>query len=125
MIYKMLVLAAGGSLGTVFRFLVYTFFEKNYQSDFPWATFTVNTLGSFLIGFLWGYFSNHYLSPGLRMLVFVGFLGSFTTFSTFAFDNFSLLRDGEFRFMIIYLVMTNVVGIGLAIGGYFLSKQIA
>ena len=125
MIYKMLVLAAGGSLGTVIRFLVFTFFEKNYQSDFPWATFTVNTLGSFLIGFLWGYFSNHYLSPGLRMLIFVGFLGSFTTFSTFAFDNFSLLRDGEFRFMVIYLFMTNILGIGLAIGGYFLSKQIA
>ena len=125
MIYKLLVLSVGGGLGTVFRFLVYTFFEKNYQSDFPWATFTVNTLGSFLIGFLWGYFSNHYLSPGLRMLVFVGFLGSFTTFSTFAFDNFSLLRDGEFRFMIAYLFMTNILGIGLAIGGYFLSKQIA
>jgi len=125
MIYKLLVLSVGGGLGTVFRFLVYTFFEKNYQSDFPWATFTVNTLGSFLIGFLWGYFSNHYLSPGLRMLVFVGFLGSFTTFSTFAFDNFSLLRDGEFRFMIAYLFMTNILGIGLAIGGYFLSKHIA
>jgi CrcB protein len=124
MIYKLLVLAAGGSLGTTLRFLVYTFFEKHHQTDFPWATFTVNILGSFLIGFLWGYFTNHYLSPGLRMLIFVSFLGSFTTFSTFAFDNFSLLRDGEIRFMIVYLLLSNILGIGLAIGGYLLSKQL-
>jgi CrcB protein len=125
MIYKLLILSVGGSLGTTLRFLVYMFFEKNQGSNFPWATFTVNTLGSFFIGFLWGYFASHYLSPGLRMLVFVGFLGSFTTFSTFAFDNFSLLRDGEIKLMVLYLLLTNIVGVGLAIGGFLLSKVVS
>jgi CrcB protein len=124
MIYKLLILSVGGSLGTTLRFLVYTLFEKHQDGGFPWATFTVNTLGSFIIGFLWGYFANHYLSPGLRMLIFVGFLGSFTTFSTFAFDNFSLLRDGEVKEMVFYLLATNFIGIGLAIGGYYLAKVI-
>ncbi len=124
MIYKLLLLSVGGSLGTTLRFLVYTFFEKHSSSGFPWATFAVNTLGSFIIGFLWGYFANHYISPGLRMLIFVGFLGSFTTFSTFAFDNFSLLKDGEIKEMVFYLLGTNILGIGLAIGGYNISKLI-
>ncbi len=124
MIYKLLLLSVGGSLGTTLRFLVYSFFEKHQSGGFPWATFTVNTLGSFLIGFLWGFFANHYISPGLRMIIFVGFLGSFTTFSTFAFDNFSLLRDGEVKEMFFYLFTTNILGIGLAIGGYYLSKLV-
>jgi CrcB protein len=125
MIYKLLILSVGGSLGTTLRFLVYYFFERHQNSGFPWATLTVNTIGSFIIGFLWGYFADHYLSPGLRMLIFVGILGSFTTFSTFAFDNFSLFRDGEIKEMILYLLATNIFGIGLAFSGYYLSKIIA
>jgi len=124
MIYKLLLLSVGGSLGTTLRFLIYSFFEKHQNTGFPWATFTVNTLGSFLIGFLWGFFANHYISPGLRMIIFVGFLGSFTTFSTFAFDNFSLIRDGEIKVMFFYLFTTNILGIGLAIGGYYISKLV-
>ena len=124
MIYKLLLLSVGGSLGTTLRFLVYTFFEKHHSGGFPWATLTVNTLGSFVIGFLWGFFASHYISPGLRMLIFVGVLGSFTTFSTFAFDNFSLLRDGEVKEMVFYLLGTNILGIGLAIGGYNIAKLI-
>ncbi len=124
MIYKLLILSVGGSIGTTLRFLVYFLIEKDRISGFPWATLTVNTVGSFFIGFLWGFFANHYISPGLRMLIFVGILGSFTTFSTFAFDNFSLIRDGEVREMILYLLTTNILGIGLAFGGYYIAKLI-
>jgi CrcB protein len=82
-------------------------------------------LGSLIIGFLWGYFSKVYISPSMRMLIFVGILGSFTTFSTFAFDNFGLIRNGEFTLMTVYLLTTNILGIGLSIGGYMLSKAVS
>jgi len=59
------------------------------------------------------------------MLIFIGILGSFTTFSTFAFDVFSMVRDGQFRNMIIYIFGTNVLGIGMAFGGYYLAKLIS
>lgn len=124
MIIKLLAVAFGGSIGAILRFLIYELIESKYHSDFPWATLTVNLLGSLIIGFLWGYFTRTYVSPGLRLLIFVGILGSFTTFSTFAFDNFSLLRSGEFTYMTLYFLATNVFGIMLAIGGYVLSKSI-
>lgn len=121
---KLLAVAFGGSIGAVLRFLIYELIESKYQSDFPWATLTVNLLGALVIGFLWGYFARIYVSPGMRLLIFVGILGSFTTFSTFAFDNFSLIKSGEYIYMVSYLLATNIFGISLAVGGYLLSKVI-
>lgn len=123
MIEKFLAVAFGGSIGAVLRFLIYELIEAKHKSDFPWATLTVNLLGALVIGFLWGYFSKFYVSPSVRLLVFVGILGSFTTFSTFAFDNFSLIKNGEVTLMVFYVLTTNVVGILLSFAGYSLSKS--
>ncbi len=122
MIHKLLAVAFGGSIGAVSRFLIYHFFDRTYQSHFPLASLIVNLIGSLLIGFLWGLFDKFYISSGLRLFIFIGILGSFTTYSTFAFDVFSLSKEGEFRNMIIYILSTNVVGIGLAFFGYYLSR---
>ncbi len=124
MIIKLLAVAFGGSIGAVLRFLIYELIESKHHSDFPWATLTVNLLGSLVIGFLWGYFARIYVTPGMRLLIFVGILGSFTTFSTFAFDNFSLIKSGDYIYMTFYLLATNLFGISLAVGGYLLSKSI-
>ncbi len=124
MIIKLLAVAFGGSIGAVLRFLIYELIETRFHSDFPWATLTVNLVGSLVIGFLWGYFGRIYVSPGMRLLIFVGILGSFTTFSTFAFDNFSLIKNGDYIYMVSYFLVTNLFGISLAIGGYLLSKSI-
>ena len=124
MIEKLLAVAFGGSIGAVLRFVIYELVESKHKSNFPWGTLTVNLLGSLVIGFLWGYFSKVYISPSMRMLIFVGILGSFTTFSTFAFDNFSLIRNGEFTLMTVYVLMTNVLGIVLSFGGYALSRSL-
>ena len=122
MISKLLIVAAGGGLGTVLRYLVFVLFEKQHGSGFPWATLTVNIVGSLIIGFLWGIFDKMYISPGIRMLIFVGLLGGFTTFSTFAFDILSLMREGEYKLMLTYFMATNILGIGGAIFGYYLAK---
>jgi CrcB protein len=124
MIIKLLAVAFGGSIGAVMRFLFYEIIENRFHSDFPWATLTVNLLGSLVIGFLWGYFARTYVSPGMRLLIFVGILGSFTTFSTFAFDNFSLIKSGDYIYLTVYFLATNIFGISLAIGGYLLSKAV-
>lgn len=124
MIIKLLAVAFGGSIGAMLRFLIYELNETKFHSDFPWATLTVNLAGSLVIGFLWGYFGRIYVSPGMRLLIFVGILGSFTTFSTFAFDNFSLIKNGDYIYLALYFLATNFFGISLAVSGYLLSKSI-
>ena len=122
MIQKILAIALGGSIGAVLRYLIFFIYEKSQNHTFPWATLTVNLAGSFLIGLLWGIFDKVYVSPGTRLFLIVGILGSFTTFSTFAFDIFSLGKDGSIKYLIIYILATNIFGIALAFGGYYLSK---
>lgn len=122
MIQKLLAVALGGSFGAVMRYLIFLIYEKSHSYSFPWATLAVNLVGSFLIGLLWGLFDKYYVSPGLRLFIFVGILGSFTTFSTFAFDVFSMSKDGNIRNLIFYVSATNILGITLAFAGYYLSK---
>ena len=121
---KILAVAFGGSIGAVSRYLIYYYFDKFHQSHFPWASLLVNLIGSLLIGLLWGLFDKFHISSGLRLFIFIGILGSSTTFSTSAFDVFSLSREGEFRNMVLYILGTNVLGISLAFGGYYLSKMV-
>jgi fluoride exporter len=122
MIEKVLAVALGGSIGAILRYLIFIFFQRTHNQSFPWSTLLINLAGSFLIGFLWGFFDKIYVSPGVRLFLFVGILGSFTTFSTFAFDVFSLGRDGSIKYMFLYIFATNIFGIALAYGGYYLSK---
>ncbi|PIQ32921.1 MAG: fluoride efflux transporter CrcB [Bacteroidetes bacterium CG18_big_fil_WC_8_21_14_2_50_41_14] len=121
---KVLAVAIGGAAGAVLRYITFLYFDKGHDHYFPWATLFINLVGSFLIGFLWGLFDKIYVSPGIRLFIFVGLLGSFTTFSTFAFEVFNISRNGSVLQGLIYMIGTNIIGISLAAGGYYLSKLI-
>ena len=122
MIGKIVAIALGGSIGAVLRYAVFLLFGRAHEQAFPWHTLLVNLAGSFLIGFLWGVFDRIYVSPGIRLFLFIGVLGSFTTFSTFAFETFNLSRGGNITYGLMYVITTNIFGVGLAAGGYYLSK---
>ncbi|PLX14170.1 MAG: fluoride efflux transporter CrcB [Marinilabiliales bacterium] len=124
MIYKLLAVAFGGSIGAVARYLVFLGVGKYYTGVFPWASLTVNLTGAFVIGILWGLFDSIYVSPAMRTFLFIGILGSFTTFSTFTFDLLNLYRDGEVKMFIAYLLSSNILGIALVFLGFYIFKLI-
>ena len=93
---QILAIAGGGALGAVARFGVSTGVYRWLGRDFPWGTLAVNGLGSFAMGLLFVLFLERSLiAPEARAAILVGFLGSFTTFSTFSLETLTLVEQGE------------------------------
>jgi CrcB protein len=112
-----LFVALGGSIGAVLRYLVANVGQSWTTYSFPIGTLIVNILGCAAIGLITamivGSQSQH--REVLRLLLVVGVLGGFTTFSSFAFDTIELFDDGRFGQAMLYVVLTNVLGIGSAL----------
>ncbi len=112
----------GGAAGAVLRYLVSGWVYRFSTGFFPWGTLAINLLGSFIIGLLWGFFEVSIVSQNLRLFLFMGILGSFTTFSTFSLESFSLLRDGEYGLLLLNVILSVVLGISLVFAGYFSAR---
>jgi fluoride exporter len=123
MLQKVLFIAAGGALGSVARYLLSGIDYKVSEGVFPAGTLMVNLLGSLAIGFFWGISEYSVFSSQMRLFLFVGILGGFTTFSTFALENFNLIRDGEGGIAVVNILLSNVLGIALVFGGYALARM--
>ncbi len=121
MINRLLLVFLGGGLGSSFRYLIGLVLNRN---DFltPWGTFAVNVVGSLLIGFLAGYnLRSLNLSHEYQALLIAGFLGGFTTFSSFAFENLIMIQQGKILLFATYFITTLVVGLFAVSLGYHLS----
>ena len=89
------VVGLGGALGAIARYLATDWIRQWLGDAFPWGTMAVNVLGSFALGFVFVWLQSIAPSTQLRQFVAIGFLGSFTTFSTFSYETVALARAGE------------------------------
>ena len=110
MIRSILAVGIGSALGGIVRYLVGIIPALKTTSDFPYPTMIVNILGAGLIGIAFALFSKENASDYYRLMIITGFLGGFTTFSTFSMDFIRLIQSGNTALAIIYAGGTIVVG---------------
>jgi CrcB protein len=123
MLKTILIVGTGGFIGTVLRFLVSRYFQENTFSLFPWGTFTVNIVGSLLIGIIYGISERgNLLSADVRIFLTVGICGGFTTFSSLTNDAFILLQEKEWLKLSLYASMSFFVGLLAVYAGRTIIK---
>jgi len=112
MLRTLLLIGLGGFLGSISRFLIALGLNRIFQSVLPIGTLAVNILGCLLIGIIYSLAEQkNMLSPELRIFLGVGFCGGFTTYSSFAFDKFSLIKTGDFLTLSVYVGASVFLGL--------------
>ena len=115
---NILIIGIGGFLGAISRYGVALWIGQRWGRSFPLGTFVINISGSFLIGLLMSLFTERFMvNPQWRLLFVVGFLGAYTTFSTFEYETGTLLKDGEWMIAMLNVVLSVIVGfVALKVG---------
>jgi CrcB protein len=123
---QLFIVALGGAIGSVARYKLGGFALHHTQGwDFPVSTFSVNVIGCFVIGVLAALVEHHDLfSSSVRLLLFTGLLGGFTTFSAFGYESVFLLRRGLLSIATGYVLLSIVCGLGAVFAGIKLIDQI-
>lgn len=123
MFKAMIIAGFGGFIGTCLRFLTGKFAHFLCASAFPWGTFAVNIIGSFVIGIFFGLAEKtHLISPSMNVFLITGFCGGFTTFSSFADDMYLLLQQKHWLYFGLYVGLSFLLGLVLVWLGRSLIK---
>lgn len=120
-----LIIGFGGFIGAISRFGVYQLEKKFFLAQFPWATLIVNGMGCLLAGFLFGYLQKNplLLKSSLHPFLMMGFLGSFTTFSTFGLESFKLIQSQDWGLVFASVMANLTIGILSVFLGFWLSSR--
>ncbi len=118
-----LVIGIGGFLGANTRYLVAGWAARRFGATFPYGTFIINISGSFILGFFMAFLRDRaFIHPNYRLFFAIGFLGAYTTFSTFTYESLRLLQDGSILLGVINILSSIIIGlvgvfIGFVLGG--------
>jgi CrcB protein len=120
-----LAIAIGGTLGCWARYGMTVLIQAIYGRDFPYATLSINILGSFLMGFLFiETIERLTVGPHFRIALLTGFLGGFTTFSTFAMETLLLAEQGDGGKSVLYVGLSVGLGLLAAFAGAYIARNL-
>jgi fluoride exporter len=123
--HKLAWLAALGAAGTLFRYWLDGVVQRHCGTRFPWGILVVNALGSFLFGIVWAMAEERMVITGeTRFLLLTGFVGAFTTFSTFMFQTGELIQDSQWLLGFANIAVSVILGLGLLFLGIYLGRKI-
>lgn len=117
---NVLLVALGGSIGAVVRYLISIFMIQVFGSSFPFGTLLVNVIGSFFMGVIYALGQMSHISPELKALIGVGLLGALTTFSTFSNETLLLLQQGDW----LKAILNVVLNLSLCLFVVYLGQQL-
>lgn len=113
MIKEGLAIFIGGGTGSLLRYFIQYLIHERLSAYhiFPWSTFIVNIIGSFMIGMFYALSARYNIGSEVRLLLTAGLCGGFTTFSTFSNDNLEMIRQGCGLIALLYIVLSVAIGI--------------
>ena len=121
---KYILVMIGGGTGALARYLAASAIATRFGGAFPLGTLAINVTGSFLIGFLMTIFTERLsFDPAWRLFLVVGFLGGYTTFSTFEWETFTAVRDGGFRTGMLNVIASVILGYTAVWLGFALARR--
>jgi CrcB protein len=116
-------IAVGAVVGASARYFLSGLIARNFSATFPYSTLFINVTGSLLLGFFLVYSTDRVLlDPRWRLLVAVGFCGSYTTFSSYAFESFALLEQGQWLMVGLNALASNVLCLAAVLAGAVLAR---
>ena len=123
---KYVMVGVGGCLGSILRFWLGSYIGEKMGTRFPYGTFVINVSGSFLIGLIFALLQDKtQWSPNWRYLIPIGFIGGYTTFSSFEFETLRSVQDGQFGLGLLYVGLSVCVGFAAVWGGIIAGRVIS
>ncbi|MFZ0309764.1 MAG: fluoride efflux transporter CrcB [Candidatus Sulfotelmatobacter sp.] len=123
---KYLMIGIGGGLGSILRFWLGSYIGSKMGTRFPYGTFVINITGSFLIGLVFALLTARtHWSANWRYLIPIGFIGGYTTFSSFEYETLRTIQDGQVGIGLLYVATSVVFGLVAVWGGMIAGRAIA
>ena len=119
-----LMIALGGSAGALSRFFISAFINNSAAGSFPYGTLFLNVTGSFVIGFLFQIYQSVLVADEMKMFLTVGFLGSYTTFSTYSLETLNLILAHEYKSAVINILVSNILAVFMSLLGMLAARVI-
>lgn len=123
-ITSVLLVGLGGFIGSSLRYIMTVVVNQRTAFQFPLATFSINVIGSFVIGIVLGVASKGSMDENIRLFFATGICGGFTTFSAFSAENLKMIQEGEMATALLYILLSVVFGLLAVAGGLIIGKSL-